>query len=108
MDIPKLFNVDLPEKFAADPDKFRKVGGKFQIHITGAGGGSWLIDATSSGPSVVPTAADLVDVTITIAEPDAQKLLENPSANAMALFFSGKLKVSGNHMLAMKLSTLLA
>ena len=35
-----------------------------------------------------------------------QKLVENPQANGMALFFSGKLKVAGNQMLAMKLQKL--
>jgi SCP-2 sterol transfer family len=106
MDIPKLFDNDLPQKLAANPDKFRAIGAKFQIHVTGPGGGTWNIDASSSGPSVQPTIG-LADVTVTIADTDAQTLFENPSANAMALFFSGKLKVSGNPMLAIKLSTLL-
>jgi penicillin-binding protein 1A len=35
-----------------------------------------------------------------------QKLHENPQANGMQLFFAGKLKVSGNQMLAMKLQKL--
>jgi SCP-2 sterol transfer family len=105
MDIPKLFNDDLPKKLAADPDKFRAINGKFQINVTGAG--EWNIDASPTGPSVQP-GQGLADVTITIAETDAQKLLENPAANAMRLFFSGQLRVSGNQLLAMKLSTLLA
>jgi len=107
MDIPKLFNDDLPQKFAQNPDKFRAIGGKFQIDVTGPGGGAWHIDATATGPSV-DQGTGPADVTITIAETDAQKLLENPAATAMSLFFAGKLKVSGNQMLAMKLSTLLA
>jgi putative sterol carrier protein len=107
MDIPKLFNDDLPKKFAADPDKFKAIGGKFQINVTGPGGGSWNIDVSSSGPNIEKGTGSS-DVTITIAEPDAQKLLESPTANAMNLFFSGKLKVTGNQMLAMKLSALLA
>ena len=107
MDIPKLFDEDLPKKFAADPDKFKAIGGKFQINVTGPGGGSWNIDVSASGPNIEKGTGSS-DVTITIAEPDAQKLLENPTANAMNLFFSGKLKVGGNQMLAMKLSALLA
>lgn len=107
MDIPKLFN-DLPQKLATDPDKFRALGAKFQINVTGPGGGEWNIDTSSSpGAPSVKSGTGLADVTITIAETDAQKLLENPSANAMSLFFAGKLKVSGNQMLVMKLITLL-
>jgi len=113
MDIAKLFNEDLPEKIAADPHKFRAIGGKFQINVTSDGGGSpsgsgsWFIDATSTGPSV-KAGTGVADVTVTISEPDAQKLIENPTANAMSLYLSGKLKVTGNQLLAMKLSALLA
>ena len=35
-----------------------------------------------------------------------KKLVENPQANGMQLFFAGKLKVTGNQMLAMKLPKL--
>ena len=45
-------------------------------------------------------------LTITMASEDFQKLQENPQANGMQLFFAGKLKVSGNQMLAMKLQKL--
>jgi putative sterol carrier protein len=107
MDIPKLFNEELTKKLAADPSKFRAIGARFQIDVTGPGGGSWNIDASSTGPSVTQGTGPS-DVTITIAETDAQKLFENPVASATGLFFSGKIKISGNQMLAMKLSTLLA
>ena len=49
---------------------------------------------------------DKAECTITMAEPDFQKLVENPQANGMQLFFAGKLKVQGNQMLAMKLQKL--
>jgi putative sterol carrier protein len=48
------------------------------------------------------------DCTITISGEDFQQLIENPTANAMPLFFAGKLKVTGNQMLAMKLNKLFA
>ena len=37
---------------------------------------------------------------------DDDKLVENPQANGMQLFFAGKLKVTGNQMMAMKLQKL--
>ena len=46
------------------------------------------------------------DCTIDISSEDFQKLHEDPQANGMQLFFSGKLKVQGNPMLAMKLNKL--
>jgi len=105
VDIHKLFNEELPAQLAKHPDAAKAIGGKFQINITGEGGGEWFIDASDSGPSS-KAGNEPADVTITIASEDFQKLLENPQANGMQLFFAGKLKVAGNQMLAMKLSKL--
>ena len=105
VDIQKLFNEELPAQLAKHPDAAKQIGAKFQINITGDGGGSWFIDASESGPSS-KSGEGPGDVTITIATEDFQKLQENPQANGMQLFFAGKLKVAGNQMLAMKLNKL--
>jgi putative sterol carrier protein len=105
VDIQKLFNEELPSQVAKFPDAAKQIGSKFQINITGEGGGEWHVDATDAGPSAGPGNKP-ADVTITIASEDFQKLMENPQANGMQLFFAGKLKVAGNQMLAMKLNKL--
>jgi putative sterol carrier protein len=105
VDIQNLFNEQLPSQIAQHPDAAKQIGAKFQINITGEGGGEWHIDASDSGPSATPGNKP-ADVTITIAVEDFQKLIENPQANGMQLFFAGKLKVAGNQMLAMKLNKL--
>jgi putative sterol carrier protein len=107
VDIQKLFNEDLPGQVAKHPDAAKQIGNTFQINITGDGGGEWHINATDAngGPSA-EKANKPADVTITIAVEDFQKLLENPQANGMQLFFAGKLKLAGNPMLAQKLGKL--
>ena len=105
-DIQNLFNVELPAQIAAHPDAAKAIGAKFQINITGDGGGEWFIDASDSGPSAVPGNPGGNDVSITLTVEDFQKLMENPQANGMALFFAGKLKLTGNMMLAQKLNKL--
>ena len=104
VDIKKLFNEELPAGIANSPDAAKEIGAKFQINVTGEG--EWFIDASSSGPSAKEGTGEGADVTITIASEDFQKLMENPQANGMQLFFAGKLKVQGNQMLAMKLQKL--
>jgi putative sterol carrier protein len=105
VDIQKLFNEELPTQIAAHPDAAKQIGSKFQINITGEGGGEWFIDASETGPSA--TAGNKpADCTITLAVEDFQKLLENPQANGLQLFFGGKLKIAGNPMLAQKLGKL--
>ena len=103
VDIQKLFNTDLPAALAKNAEDAKTIGAKFQMNITGAG--EWLIDVSSSGPSCKPGQFP-ADCTITVAADDFQKLIENPQANGMQLFFAGKLKVTGNQMLAMKLQKL--
>jgi putative sterol carrier protein len=107
VDIKQLFDKDLPEAIAKNPDKAKEVGHVFQMNITGDNGGEWTIDCSpATGPSCKAGKTDTAECAITIAEADFQKLVENPQANGMQLFFAGKLKVQGNQMLAMKLQKL--
>jgi len=103
VDVKKLFNEELPAALTKNADDAKTIGAKYQMNITGEG--EWNIDVTSTGP-VCKAGTDAADCTITIAAEDFQKLVENPQANGMQLFFSGKLKVSGNPTLAMKLQKL--
>ena len=103
VDVKKLFNEELPAALEKNPEEAKSIGAKYQMNITGEG--EWFIDVSSSGPSCKP-GSGAADCTITIAADDFQKLVENPQANGMQLFFAGKLKVTGNQMLAMKLQKL--
>jgi putative sterol carrier protein len=103
VDVKNLFNEVLPNALSKNADAAREIGAKYQINITGEG--EWHIDVSASGPAVKAGTAE-ADCIITIAADDFQKLHENPQANGMQLFFSGKLKVGGNPALAMKLQKL--
>lgn len=105
VDIKQLFNETLPAALAKNAEDARTIGAKFQMNISGDGGGEWNIDVSSTGPSCKPGTGE-ADCTMAITDEDFQKLVENPQANGMQLFFAGKLKVTGNQMLAMKLQKL--
>ena len=106
VDIQELFNNTIPAALDKNKDAAKEIGAKYQFCITGDGGGEWFIDLTASGPSCAAGNPGGADCTLTISGEDFQKLHENPDANGMSLFFSGKLKVAGNQMLAMKLKKL--
>jgi putative sterol carrier protein len=103
VDIKQLFNETLPGALGRNAEDAKTIGAKYQMNITGEG--EWFIDVSATGASCKP-GTGTADCTITIAADDFQKLVENPQANGMQLFFAGKLKVAGNQMLAMKLSKL--
>ena len=104
VDIQGLFNDVLPKALAANAAEAKTIGAKYQMNITGEG--EWFIDVSEAGPSIHKGTGEAADCTITISAEDFQKLVENPQANGMQLFFAGKLKVAGNQMLAMKLNKL--
>jgi len=106
VDISKLFNEELPGALSKHGDAAKQIGAKYQINVTGEGGGEWFIDVSDSGPKVEQGNPGGADCTISLTSEDFQKLYENPQANGMQLFFAGKLKVTGNTMLAMKLQQL--
>jgi putative sterol carrier protein len=105
VDIKQLFNETLPAALLKNAEEAKTIGAKFQMNITGDTGGEWNIDVSSTGP-VCKAGTGEADCTISITDEDFQKLVENPQANGMQLFFAGKLKVTGNPMLAMKLQKL--
>ena len=106
VDIQKLFNEELPAALAKNAEAAKQIGATYQLNITGEGGGEWFIDVSSSGPKAVQGNPGTAECTIGMTAEDFQKLHENPQANGMQLFFAGKLKVSGNPTLAMKLQKL--
>src|SRR5690349_19250728 len=104
VDVKKLFNEELPSALEKNAEDAKGIGAKYQMNITGEG--EWFIDVSASGPSCKSGTGEGADFTITNAADDFQKLVENPQANGMQLFFAGKLKVTGNQMMAMKLQKL--
>jgi putative sterol carrier protein len=107
IDIQKLFTVDFPARLAANPDAARRIGARYQFNITGEGGGQWFVDLSSTGPKVEAGQPGRADCTITISAADFKQLWANPSSG-MQLYFSGRLRISGDEMLALRLQNMLA
>lgn len=106
VDIKKLFNEEVPAALSKNTETAKTIGAKFQINIEGGDGGEWFIDVSDSGPKAQAGNPGGADCVINISAEDFQKLYENPVANGTQLFFAGKLKVTGNPMLATKLGKL--
>jgi putative sterol carrier protein len=99
------FTKNLPEKIAADPDAARAVNAVFLFKIDGAG--TWTLDLKGDDPGVKDGEVGTPDCTLEMSADDWKSISDNPQS-AMALYFQGKLKVSGNAMLATKLQQILA
>lgn len=99
----ELFDQILPESIRKNPDAARAVGAVYVFKIAGAG--DWTVDLASASPSVVKGIQPGAQCTIEVAHSDFISMLQNP-ALGMQLFMQGKLRVSGDPMLAMKLQKL--
>ena len=103
LDVKNLFNEVLPAALAKNAEDAKTINAKYQMNITGEG--EWFVDVSASGPSCTP-GSQPADCTITVAGEDLEKMIDNPGAG-MTLFFAGKLKVTGNAMLATKLQQII-
>lgn len=100
------FGTRLPTKITGNPDEAKAIGAVFLFKITGDGGGTWTVDCKTN-PGVREGDDGTADVTLEMTAADWASISTNPGA-AMQLYFTGKLKVTGNAMLATKLQKLLA
>jgi putative sterol carrier protein len=101
----ELFNVQVPEALSKFPDKAREIGAVYLFKISGDGGGTWTVDLTSNPPEVKEGDKGNAQCTFEVAHDDFKQMLTNP-AMGMQLYFQGKLRVTGDPMLATKLQKL--
>jgi SCP-2 sterol transfer family len=104
-DAQELFNTQVPEAIAKNPDKAKEIGAVYLFKITGDDGGTWTVDLTAATPECVVGDKGNAQCTIEVAHADFKQMLANP-ALGMQLYFQGKLRVTGDPMLATKLQKL--
>ncbi len=77
----------------------------FQWNITGDEAGVWAFKINNGQGEVIPGGVEKPDVTFTISDKDWLAITEG-KLDGMNAFMTGKLKVAGDMMLAMKLQNL--
>jgi putative sterol carrier protein len=101
---PTAIFAAMSERVAIHPDLATKVSASFQFHLSGDQGGSWVVDMKNAG-EVHSGSIENADCIITMSDADFVALAQG-KLNPMAAFSSGKLKLQGNPMVAMKLQSL--
>ncbi len=102
MTIAELFE-QMPSVF--NPAAAAGMNKTFQWNITGDEAGVWAFRIDNGQGEVIPGGVEKPDVTFTISDKDWLAITEG-KLDGMNAFMTGKLKVSGDMMLAMKLQNL--
>jgi hypothetical protein len=105
--VKDFFDKRVPDVLSKHPDKAKEVAAVYLFNISGPDGGTWTADLASSPPTCVPGASGTPQCTIDATDADFRSMIDGGMQAAMQLFFSGKLKVTGDPNLATKLSKLL-
>jgi len=99
----------LPEQAAANPDqaaKIKDINAVMQFVLTGDGGGEYFMQLEGGNIQTQKGKADSPKLTITMSVPDWREI-NSGRLNPQMAFMSGKLKISGDMSLAMKLGTIM-
>ena len=105
--VKAFFDQRVPEVLKTSPEKAKDVAAIYLFKIAGDDGGTWTVDLVSNPPTCLPGAQGTPQCTIEASDSDFRSMIDGGMQAAMQLFFSGKLKVSGDPNLATKLSKLL-
>lgn len=89
----------LPETFV--PENAQGVRATIQFHLTGDGGGDWLVSIADDQVLVEERQIDIADLTLTMSAKDYAAITLG-EASAMVLFALGRIKADGNLSLVWK------
>ncbi len=101
-DAQELFNEQVPRALSRFPDQAKEVNAIYCFKVTGDGGGEWTLDLTSDPPTCTTGDTGKAQCTIEVGHDDFKDMIVDPQ-KGMELYFTGKLKVSGDPELATKL-----
>lgn len=99
--------TDLRARLESKGAQLANSQGVYQFNLTGEDAANYYVAVSDKGVDVVAGSADNAGVTITMLAEDF-KALAAGSLNPMSAFMAGKLSVTGDMSMALKLQTLIS
>ena len=90
-----------------DPAKLQGINAVILFDLSGEGGGKWTLTVANGKAKVDQGQTATPNMTLSMAAKDLLAL-SNGELNAMSAFMQGKIRISGDMSLAMRLQNILA
>jgi len=104
-DAKTSFTRDIPHSIESDVEKARSVDAVFLFRVNGEGGGIWTVNMKDA-PGVTEGDTGNAECTIELSTADWKAMTDKPGT-AMQFFMQGKIKLTGNALLATKLQAVI-
>ncbi len=101
----EYFEQKIPEIIQQRADRLKSIGAIYEFQITGDDGGTWTLNLKEEPAYIQEESAGEPDCTVVMQDMAFVKMINGDLKPQMA-FLTGKLKVTGNMGLALKLTTL--
>ncbi len=102
----EIFEDKIAAKIKENAAKIQGINAVYEFNVTGDTTEVWTLDLTAPGGAISSGSSGKANCTVTIAVGDLSDIVEK-KLNPQMAFMTGKLKVSGDMGLALKLGTVL-
>ena len=101
----EYFEQRIPEIIQERPDTLKSIGAVYEFQITGDDGGTWTLNLKDDPATIEEKNSGDADCTVVMQDMAFVEMVNGALKPQMA-FLTGKLKVTGNMGLALKLTSI--
>ena len=101
----EYFEETVPGLLSTKKEALGRINAVYEFQITGDHGGTWVLDLTGDPPTLKTDVSGVADCTVIMEDEHFSNMVTGQLKPQMA-FLTGKLKVTGNMALALKLTIL--